>query len=324
MLDNLINNKGGLYGRLTCEVHLYPFNLRECEEFFLSRNIKMSRYNIAQAYMILGGIPYYLDFFNPSMSLAQNIDALFFSRRAKLGDEFDRLFNSVFDHADICMSIVRYLGRRHGGFTRDEIANQIGKNANGDFTKILKALIGSGIVSTYTPFGSDQRDILRYKLSDCFCWFWIHFKELRHIDETDYWMHHLKESEITSWRGIAFEEVCLQHIEQIKQTLQIAGVSSRESSFILRGDDGQEGVQIDLIIDRADDVVNVCEMKFCKSEYIVTRAYSEKITHPIEVLEKMMPSKTFHPTLVSAAPVRRNEYSDTFLSQITIDDLFNG
>ena len=141
MLDNLINNKGGLYGRLTCEVHLYPFNLHECEEFFLSRNIKMSRYNIAQAYMILGGIPYYLDFFNPSMSLAQNIDALFFSRRAKLGDEFDRLFNSVFDHADICMSIVRYLGKRHGGFTRDEIANQIGKNANGDFTKVLKALI---------------------------------------------------------------------------------------------------------------------------------------------------------------------------------------
>ena len=274
--------------------------------------------------MILGGIPYYLDFFNPSMSLAQNIDALFFSRRAKLGDEFDRLFNSVFDHADICMSIVRYLGKRHAGFTRDEIANQIGKNANGDFTKILKALIGSGIVSTYTPFGSDKRDVLHYKLSDCFCWFWIHFKELRHIDETDYWMHHLKESEITSWRGIAFEEVCLQHIDQIKHTLQIAGVSSRESSFILRGDDGQEGVQIDLIIDRADDVVNVCEMKFCKSEYIVTKAYSEKITHRIEVLEKMMPSKTFHPTLVSAAPVRRNEYSDTFLSQITIDDLFNG
>ena len=86
-------------------------------------------------------------------------------------------------------------------------------------------------------------------------------------------MHHLKESEITSWRGIAFEEVCLQHVDQIKHTLQIAGVSSRESSFILHGDDGGEGMQI-------------------------------------------------HPTLVSAAPVHRNEYSDIFLSQITIDDLF--
>lgn len=322
MLDNLINNKGGLYGRLTYEIHLYPFNLHECEEFFLSRNIKMSRYNITQAYMILGGIPYYLDFFNSSMSLAQNIDALFFSHRAKLGDEFDRLFKSVFDHADTCMDIVRFLSRRHGGFTRDEIARQIGKNANGDFTKILKALIGSGFISTYIPYGSNQREFLRYKLSDPLCWFWIHFKEKRHIDETDYWMHHLKESEITSWRGIAFEEVCLLHINQIKHALQIAGVSSRESSFVLHGDDGGEGMQIDLIIDRADDVVNVCEMKFCKSEYIVTKAYSEIITRRVEALEKISPSKTFHPTLVSAAPVHRNEYSDIFFSQITIDDLF--
>lgn len=322
MLDNLINNKGGLYGRLTCEMHLHPFNLHECEEFFLSRGIKMSPYNIAQAYMILGGIPYYLDYFNSSMSLAQNIDALFFSRRAKLGDEFNRLFHSVFDHADTCMNIVRFLGKRHSGFTRDEIAQKLGISANGDFTKILKALIGSEVVTTYMPFGSSLRGVLHYKLADCFCWFWLHFKEHRHIEETDYWMHHLKESEIAAWRGIAFEEVCMQHTDQIKHALQIAGVSSHESSFILHGDDGQEGMQIDLIIDRADDVVNVCEMKFCKSEFIVTKSYSEKIARRIETLEQIFPSKTFHPTIVSAVPVHRNEYSDVFLSQLTIDDLF--
>lgn len=114
----------------------------------------------------------------------------------------------------------------------------------------------------------------------------------------------------------------MQHTDQIKHALQIAGVSSRESSFILHGDDGQEGMQIDLIIDRADDVVNVCEMKFCKSEFIVTKSYSEKIARRIETLEQIFPSKTFHPTIVSAAPVHRNEYSDIFLSQLTIDDLF--
>ena len=322
MLDNLINNKGGMYGRLTCEIRLLPFNLHECKEFFLSRGIKMSRYNIAQAYMILGGIPYYLDYFNPSLSLPQNIDTLFFSKKAKLGDEFERLFNSVFDHAEACMNIVRVLGKRHSGFTRDEIAQQAGINANGDFTKMLKALTGSGFVSTYIPFGSNQRGLLRYKLTDCFCWFWLHFKEHRQITETDYWMHHLKESEIVAWRGIAFEEVCLQHTEQIKRSLQIAGVSSNESSYILRGDDEQEGMQIDLIIDRADDVVNVCEMKFCKSDFIVTKSYSEKITRHIETLEQMYRSKTFHPTLVTAMPVQRNEYSDIFLSRLTIDDLF--
>lgn len=322
MLDNLINNKGGLYGRLTREMHLHPFNLHECEEFFQSRGIKMSRYNIAQAYMILGGIPYYLDYFNASMSLAQNIDVLFFSRRAKLGEEFNRLFHSVFDHADACMNIVRLLGKRHSGFTRNYIARQTGINANGDFTKILKALTGSGIVTTYMPFGSSQRGVLHYKLADCFCWFWLHFKEHRHIEETDYWMHHLRESEIAAWRGIAFEEVCMQHIGQIKHALQIGGVSSRESAFILHGNDGQEGMQIDLIIDRADDVVNVCEMKFCKSEFIVTKSYAEKIARRIEALEQALPSKTFHPTIVSAAPVRQNEYADIFFSQLTIDDLF--
>lgn len=322
MLDNLINNKGGLYGRLTREIHLRPFSLQECEAFFLNRGIKMSRYNIAQAYMILGGIPYYLDYFNPSLSLAQNIDTLFFSRRAKLGDEFERLFHSVFDHADACMEIVRVLGKRHGGFTRDEIALQTGLHPNGDFTKMLKALVGSGIITDYVPFGDNRRNFQCYKLADCFCWFWLHFKEHRHIEETDYWTHYLKEPEIVSWRGIAFEEVCMQHIDQIKRALQIAGVSSRESSYVLHGQEGQEGMQIDLVIDRADDVVNVCEMKFCKSEYVVTKAYAEKMVRRVEALEQLLPSKTFHPTLISAAPASRNEYSDIFLSQLTLDDLF--
>ena len=322
MLDNLINNKGGLYGRLTCELQLYPFCLHECEEFFINRGIKMSRYNVAQAYMILGGIPYYLDLFNPTLSLAQNIDALFFSRKAKLSDEFNRLFHSVFDHAEACMNIVRTLGKRHSGFSRDEIAQQTGINSNGDFTKMLKALIGSGIIATYSPFASDRRELLRYKLADCFCWFWLHFKEQMHIDEADYWMHHLKESEISAWRGIAFEEVCMQHIAQIKQALHVGGVSSRESSLIIRADGEHEGMQIDLIINRADDVVNVCEMKFCKAEYTVTKSYSEKIARRIASLEQMMPSKTFHPTLITAAPVRQNEYTDVFISKLTINDLF--
>lgn len=320
MLDNLINNKGGLYGRLTHEICLHPFSLQECELFFLSRGIKMSRYNIAQAYMILGGIPYYLDYFNPSMSLAQNIDALFFNRRPKLGDEFERLFHSIFDHADLCMEIVRFLCKRHSGYTRNEILAKISKPSNGDLTKQLKALIGSGFISTYTPFG--EKRVTCYKLSDNFCRFWLHFKEERKIEECDYWLHHLKESEISAWRGIAFEEVCMQHIDQIKRSLQIAGVSSRESSYILRGENGEEGMQIDLIIDRADDVVNVCEMKFCKSGYVVTKAYAEKIARHIERLEQMIPSKTFLPTLISVSPIHSNEYADTFAARLSLDDLF--
>ena len=153
MLDNLINNKGGLYGRLTCEIKLSPFTLLECEQFFENRKIDLSRYNIIQAYMILGGIPFYLDCFNPSLSLAQNIDTLFFNSKAKLGDEFERLFTSIFDNAAGCMSIIRFLAKRHAGFTRDEIALRTGINPNGDFTKMLKALIASDFITKYQPWG---------------------------------------------------------------------------------------------------------------------------------------------------------------------------
>ena len=320
IIDNLINNKGGLYGRLTWELKLYPFTLGECEEFFISRGIKMSRYNIVQAYMILGGIPYYLDYFNPSLSLAQNIDALFFNPKAKLQGEFERLFSSIFDNADKCLQVVRTLGTRHSGYTRGDIAQKSGIEPNGDFTKVLKALEESGFITKYTPYGNGKREA-HYKLTDCFCWFWLHFKENRDIKTPDYWQNHLNESEISSWRGIAFEEVCLLHIRQIKSALQILGVSSEESSLVVR-DNEKAGLQIDLLIDRADDVVNVCEIKFCKSEFKVSSDYAMKLNSRIKTLEDTNPNKRFHLTYIGVSPLADNEYADVFQSTVTADDLF--
>ena len=321
MLDNLINNKGGLYGRLTGEMKLSPFTLKECEEFFESRGVKMSRYHVIQAYMILGGVPFYLNFFNPAYSLAQNIDAMFFSRDAKLGDEFDRLFNSVFDNADQCMAIIRVLGRRHCGYSRDDIAKKLNINSNGDFSKTIKALEGSGFIVKYVPFGNRQNESL-YKLVDPFCWFWLHFKEKLKVDKADYWQHHQKESDITSWCGVAFEEVCLQHIYQIKFALQIAGVSSKESAYIVRGDDSSEGLQIDLVIDRDDDVVNLCEMKFCKEPFEITKSYADSLRHRQSLVEKAFPAKTFHLTYVGNRELTKNAYSDVFVSEVSADQLF--
>ncbi|MBR1502376.1 MAG: ATP-binding protein [Prevotella sp.] len=321
MLDNIINNKGGLYGRLTCEMKLSPFTLLECEQFFESRKIDLSRYNIIQAYMILGGIPFYLDCFNPSLSLAQNIDTLFFNPKAKLGDEFERLFNSVFDNATDCMKIIRCLSKRHAGYRRDVIARKTDINPNGDFTKMLKALIASDFVTRYVPWGTANNEEY-YKLSDCFCWFWLHFKEGKAITERDYWMNHMQESEISSWRGIAFEEVCLQHIQQIKMALQIAGVTSRESSLVVSGDDDVDGMQIDLLIDRADDVVNVCEMKYSKSNYAITKSYAEKLQKRIDTLEQTQPDKKFHLTFVTVNPLERNRHTDMVKSAVTAEELF--
>ena len=132
----------------------------------------------------------------------------------------------------------------------------------------------------------------------------------------------MKESEITAWRGIAFEEVCFQHISQIKIALQINGVSSLESAFIIKGDDHTEGTQIDLLIDRADDVVNICEMKYCKTDYVVTKDYADKLVRRQSLLEVQQPDKTFHLTLISTGAIHQNEYADTFTSVVTLDDLF--
>jgi len=309
MLNNLINDKGGLYGRVTGKMKLLPFTLNECEAFFMDRKVKMSRYNIIQSYMIMGGIPYYMNYFNPRYSLAQNIDELFFQKEAKLGDEFELLFNTAFDNAGDCMKVIRKLYERRYGFTRDEIAKSTGINPNGDFSKVLKALSESDFIERYVPFGYGKHDE-HYKLTDCFCWFWLHFKEDRNVTE----------HELNTWRGIAFENVCMRHVSQIKGALGVYAVASKESPYIIHGNENTGGSQVDLLIDRDDDIVNVCEMKYLRAHGRMTSEYQETIQSRMEYLEQKFPDKTIHMTLVSTNPY--DNASDVFQSVIASEDLF--
>ena len=322
IIKKVFRNRGGLHNRVTYKIPLAPFTLKECELFAKMQGLRLNRYQLLNLYLAMGGVALYWKMLDKRFSAAQNIDLLFFGPKAKLGDEFERLFNSIFDHADQCMSIVRTLGRRHSGYTRGEISQLTGIAPNGELTKMLKALVGSEFVMRYKPMSPGHRQEDHYRLTDHFCWFWLHFKERKHVVEQDYWQHHLKESEVSSWRGLAFEEVCFRHIRQIKYALQIAGVSSRESAYLVRGDGEQDGLQIDLLIDRADDVVNVCEMKFNKTALTVTKAYASRLAQRLESLERAWPDKTFVLTLVSAHEATANEYSEAFAATVTLDDLF--
>ena len=269
--------------------------------------------------MILGGIPYYMNYFNPGYSLAQNIDELFFQKEAKLKDEFELLFNSAFDNAGDCMKVIRKLYQRRYGFTRDEIAKATGINPNGDFTKVLKALAESNFIERYVPFGYGKREE-HYKLTDCFCWFWLRFKEEINITEHDFWQHHLKEPEINTWRGFAFENVCMQHVPQIKGALGVYAVASKESALVIHGDKNTKGSQVDLIIDRADDIVNVCEMKYLRSQGHMTSEYQVTIQSRMESVEREFPDKTIHMTLVSTNPY--DNAKEVFQSVISAEELF--
>ena len=321
MEDNLINNKGGLYGRLTLKIHLTPFSLAECKAFFLDKGILMSDYDIAQAYMVLGGIPYYLGAFGKEYSLAQNIDRLFFAKEAVLEDEFDLLFGSLFVNPQQYKSIVRFLSSRHSGFTRDEIVAGTGIPNGGGLSNQLKALIASSFITKYIPFEKGAHDI-HYRLTDPFCRFWMYFLEKKMVTDRRFWENNLLSPALSAWKGIAFEELCLNHVTQIKRALGVEGVASSESEWSVKGDGETEGSQIDLIIDRADNVVNLCEMKFYNDEFRVTKEYAKKLNNRGNLLQERLPKRiVVRMTLVTTEGLARNEYAGVFQNVVLLEDL---
>ena len=321
--DNLINNHGGLYGRVTREIKLSPFTLRECELFFKNAGVHLSRYDIVQSNMVFGGIPYYLQYFTKGLSLAQNIDSLFFSKEGVLGGEYDRLFSSVFSNPEEMKKIVELLSGRRCGYTRKDIIDKTKLGDNGLLSKMLNALVASDFVMKYVPFGESKRNE-HYKLIDPFCVFYLKYVKGRSRLENDFWLTNVTSQSISSWRGYAFEEVCLRHIEKIKKALGISGVSSSQSSWLVKGDDEVEGSQIDLIIERKDNIVNICEMKFYNDEFTVTKSYDRVLVGRYNRLGTMIPKRsTINPVLVTTFGLEYNEYSGFFQNVITLDDLFN-
>ncbi len=320
--NNLINNHGGLYDRLTYEIKISPFNLVECEEFFKAANIKLSRYDIVQAYMAVGGIPYYLGFFRKGLSLGQNIDQLFFVKTAKLKKEFERLFASLFPKPTNYRKIISLLATRHKGFTRDEITKATGIQKGGGLSKMLAALEASDFISRYVPFGVSKREE-HYKLTDNFCLFHEKFLAGNEITDTDFWEKNQNSQKLSAWKGIAFEEVCLAHIQQIKNALGIGAITSRESAWSIKGDKENDGTQIDLLIDRDDSIVNLCEMKFLKDKFTINKSFDEKLRSRTQMLIDRLPKRaTVHLTLITSYGLKYNEYSGEIQKLLTLDSLF--
>ena len=320
ILDRLVNNHGGLYGRITHEIQLSPLTLRECETLTQQNGIRLSRYDLAQAYMILGGIPYYYGYFEPGLSLAQNIDRLFFEKRAKLKDEYDRLFTSVFESPDYMKKLVFLLSGRSRGYTRKEIIESPEFSEGARLTDALRALIAGDFVIKYVPFGYRKKEI-HYRLSDPFCIFWLHFLS-NTSTSSNFWQSLQESPHGNVWNGLAFERVCFQHIEQIKRKLGISGIRTNESAWSLT-DHEAGGVQIDLLLDRGDNVINACEMKFAAREFKVDKDYYRLLMNRHALLREAVPHrKTIQNILITTFGLTYNEYSGIFSDTITLDDLF--
>ena len=323
MMENIVNSKGGLHNRLTGRIHLQPFTLAECEEYLRSRKIVLNRHQIIQCYMILGGIPYYWSMLKKGKSLPQNVDDLFFKEGAPLRNEYDNLYRALFNKPDQYIKIIETLCRARQGITREDICKKTGMTSSGDLTKKLKELENCGFIRKYTPFGAENKNAL-YQLVDNYTLFYHRFIQNSSHDE-NFWKSASHSGEVNAWSGIAFERVCLEHIVQIKKALGISGVQTNVNSWRCEADQekGLQGSQIDLLIVRKDQIINVCEMKYSESEYVPDLAFDKAMRRRISDLQKATKTKyAIHSTLITNYEVVDNPYTGNIQSIVSGEELF--
>ncbi len=320
MMDKLINSHGGLHNRLTYRLFLQPFSLGECEQFFKSRGFHVSRYETAEYYMILGGTPYYLEMLNPGLSMAQNIDNLFFRDNALLANEFNNLYAALFKNSDDYMKVVRQLSKRRDGMQRKEIMEACHFTTGGGLSTILANLESCGFIRKYDSFDAKHTGSTLYQLLDFFTFF--HFRFLSEKKKGRQWTALQQTAEFYSWAGISFELLALSHVRQIKQRLGISGVQTMEYAW--RGQDEEGRAQIDLVIDRTDRTANICEMKFSLDSFEITKEYDANLRHKIEAFMKQTKMrKSAVLTMITTYGVKPGKYSGLVQSEIKLDDLFD-
>ena len=326
MLNKFIGDKGGLYGRTSRTIYLRPFTLRETGQYLTAvKNFTLTHRQILDIYMIMGGIPYYLDMLDPELSVNRNIDELFFASNAPLRAEYEFLFRSLFSNSDRYRKVVEILSQKLKGMTRKEILETL-KSDGGSLSKVLEDLSACDFIRSYSAIGKKSKSCI-YQLTDLFCLFHIRFVTNEREQDEHYWTN-LPEGMKNAWSGYAFEQVCLHHIPQIKNKLGISGVFSNVFSWNsgpFTDDDGTKwnGGQIDLLIDRRDDVINICEIKYSSEQYVITKDYEHHMMDRISLFRHCTHTrKSLLNTFITTYGVKKNIHSTSIQKEVTMDDLF--
>lgn len=323
MIENIVNNKSGLHNRISRQIRLLPFNLHETENYLKSRGVNLDRYQVLQLYMAMGGIPQYLKGVEPGESAAQNIDRSCFVKDGPLKGEFKNLYKSLFDNAQHHEAVVKALAKKKQGLTRNEIIAACDLSSGGTTTKLLSELEESGFITQYIPFDKTAKDSI-FKLSDEYSLFYLKFVESGRATGAGTWLRLSTGSSYTSWGGFAFEAICQKHVLQIRKALQIGGVLTEVSVWRHVTRNRESGAQIDLLLDRQDLCINVCEMKFSLSAFVIDKKYATELQNKINVFrENTKTKKTLFLTMVTTYGVRRNAYYTSLVqNEVTMDALF--
>ncbi|MDR1757553.1 MAG: ATP-binding protein [Bacteroidales bacterium] len=321
IVKKLLKNRGGLHNRVTQQIVLQPFTLKETEEYFMAKGIALSRYQMAESYMIFGGVPYYLSLFQKKYGLSQNVDNLCFNQNGKLRDEFEELYASLFNNYENHIAIVKALSTKTKGLMRSEIVDLTKLPNGGNFTKTLQELELCGFIRKYNAFEKKQKEAI-YQLIDNFTLFYYNFMAENRSGDEHFWTNLLENPTHRAWSGYAFEQVCLSHITQIKRKLGILGVHTKTSSWRCKTEEG--GAQIDLLIERNDNVINLCEIKYSKAEFVIDKKYNAELRGKKELFHRESKTrKALHQTLITTFGIKHNEYWGEVQSEVILDDLFN-
>ncbi|MBM3198594.1 MAG: ATP-binding protein [Chlamydiae bacterium] len=326
MMNNLINAKGGLHNRLTKSLLLEPFNLAETEEFIKSLKINLPRKQILDLYITVGGVPYYLEQLDPSVSLSKNVNNLFFKKDGLLRGEFSRLFQSLFDASELNIRIVKEVAKHHYGISCSKLVRALGRTPGGRFKERLQELEACGFIAGFLPYGKKKRDRY-YKVIDEYTLFYL--KWVAGLEElprgVDYWSKLSKSSAWFSWAGYAFENVCYKHIDEIIHALDLQKVSCFCSYFLQKASSQEkDGAQVDLLLDRDDDAVTLCEIKYSNDLFTLDKAYAKNLMNKMEVVEKhLQKSKQLFLAIITTQGVKKNLWTEELVSHtVLLKDLF--
>ncbi|MCS7035624.1 MAG: ATP-binding protein [Saprospiraceae bacterium] len=316
MLNNVIRNRGGLHNRITERIRIEPFTLRECERYFREKNAIFDRYQLLQLYMVFGGIPFYLDRIDPALSAAQNINQLCFGGEVFFREEYDNLYASLFSKCERHTAVIEALARKGMGLTREEILKLTHLPDAGSTTRILTELEESHFIRAYRPFGKTTRNRL-FQLVDPYSLFYLKFIRNADPDDDQYWLNLGDHPTFRAWSGYAFEMVCLHHIREIKEALGIAGVQTSVSAW------RSKEAQIDLVIDRRDHVINLCEMKFSLHPVLIDKGYAETLQRKVErFAAHTQTKKALALTLITTYGLAPGPHAAVVRKTLTMDALF--
>lgn len=324
MIHHVVQHRGGLHNRITRRMRLEPFTLAETEQFLRSRGVELDRRQVLELYMAMGGVPHYLKEVQPGRSAAQNIDAICFAPTGLLRDEFGNLYASLFEHSERHVRAIRALASKPAGMTRNELLDAAELPTGGAMSDLLDELVEAGFVGRAVPYGKSRKDAL-YRLTDEYSLFYLKWIERNRSTGPDVWFKKQASPAWRAWSGYAFENVCMKHIRQLKHALGIAGVETEEAGWLHRpADRSDTGAQIDLLIDRRDHCINLCEMKFADGEFEIDKRCADDLRRKRDVFRRVTGTrKTVFLTLVTTVGVKDNAYRHELNVQpITLDALF--